>query len=839
MLQLADVAAAIADGTPIDWASLESSVSSPADREILAQLRIVATVETVARRAMDDGSVVAPAVARGDTTSRDDAHTVEADSEVQPTNWRHLVLHEVVGRGGFGTVYRALDPKLDKTVAVKLIPRLPIQRDAEVLGEARRLARVRHPNVVTIHGADYEQGCFGLWMEFVRGRTLRQIVEQRGPFGPDEALLIGIELARALAAVHAAGVVHRDVKAQNVMREDGGRLVLMDFGAGDDTYGGATRPTTVGTPVYMAPEILAGERATAQSDIYSLGVLLFYLVTGKHPIAGTTWTEAREAHVAGRRTLLRDLRPDLPAGFVRSVDQLIAPAVVDRTQTAGAAEALLQQTLVTRPRGWMWAGIAAALVIAVVLGARADAWRNWFMGAAPLRTVAVLPMTNLSGDGGRDYFVDGMTDQMIAELSRRSDLRVTDRTSVMAYKQSGKRLSEIADELGVEAVLESSMVLAGSDMRVTASLIRARDGVRLWSQSYERSIRDAFAVQAEMARDLASSMFGTLSAKDGVTANDIQEPSPEAFDLNLKARAMLYAGRRDQIREACGFFERATNIDPAYAVAWAGLSRCQLTLEAQGLERNDGAARATAQRALELDESLAEAHMIVADAKFLGDRDWPGAYGSYTEAVWLNPSLAQARATFARFLAAAGRTSEAVEHARRGVEVNPLAAEARQTLALMLYYARNYPEALSHATDAQALNPAYPAPLIVQARTLAELGRHDEALATLQRLRERADTPAAMAEVGRVLALAGRPTEALALLEQLPAAIGPDGVVQFEDAAFILIALGRHDEALALLQRAIDQHSSRMLWLRVDPRVDPIRSDAKFQTLLAGIGGLD
>ena len=483
--QLAEVAAAIAEGTPIDWTSVESSASTPAEREIIAQLRVLARIEAVARTALSEeppvaAGVSAAGVAAGHTTNPDEAKTTEAPAGLRPSSWRHLTLDEAVGRGGFGIVYRAVDPKLDKVVALKLIPAAASPaREAEVLGEGRRLARVRHPNVVTIHGADYENGYFGLWMEFVRGRTLRQIVEQRGPFGSDEALLIGIEVARALAAVHAAGLIHRDIKAQNVMREDGGRLVLMDFGAGDDMRGIASRPGTAGTPVYMAPEVLNGGGATPQSDIYSLGVLLFYLVTGKHPVSGNTWTEAREAHRTGRRTLLRDLRPDLPGGFVQCVEMLIAPSAGDRVQTAGAAEALLQQTLVTRPRRWIWAGMAAALTLALLVGTGFDTWRAWFGGNPPLRSVAVLPMTNLSGDTSRDYFVDGLTDQVIAELSRLGALRVTDWTSVMGYKETRKRLSEIAIELGVEAVLESSVVLAGSDMRLTASLIRASDGLRL------------------------------------------------------------------------------------------------------------------------------------------------------------------------------------------------------------------------------------------------------------------------------------------------------------------------------------------------------------------------
>lgn len=838
--QLTDVAAAIADGEPIDWATVETSASSPAEREILAQLRLVAAVGMVARTGFEPESPPLPPLPPTETTRRDEAVTIESDPSIRPQSWRHLFVSDIVGRGGFGVVYQAHDPKLDKVVALKLIPAASVRSESEVLGEARRLARVRHLNVVTVHGADYEDGYFGLWMEFVRGRTLRQIVEQRGPFGADEALVIGLELARALAAVHQAGFVHRDVKAQNVMREDGGRVVLMDFGAGVELRGLADLPRTAGTPVYMAPEVLKGSASTPQSDIYSLGVLLFYLVTGRHPVSGSTWTDVQAAHLAGRRALLRDLRPDLPAKFVQCVDLLTAPAVAERVQSAGAAEALLQQTLVHRgPRWTTWAGIAAALVLAVFVGTRFDVWRGWFGSNPPVRSIAVMPMTNLSGDASREYFVDGMTDQVIAELSRLGELRVTDRTSAMGYKGSTKRLSEIADELGVEAVLESSLVLAGSDLRLTASLIRARDGVRLWSKSYERLIRDAFAVQAEMARDLATHVFGAITPNEAPLPVQAHVPTHEAFDLNLKAREILYSGKRDQFRDACAAFERATTIDPDYAVAWAGLSRCQLTLDAQGLERNTGAARRTALHALELDPTLSEAHMIVADAKFLGDRDWRGAYDSFNEAVRLSSSFGLARGVFARFLAAAGRTDEAVEQARRGVEVSPLAANARQTLALMLYYAGNYEEALATAEQALALNPAFPASLIVKARTLAELRRYDEALATLQLLRSTADSPSALADTGRILALAGRQREAQEILDRWPATIGPDGVAQSEEPAFILLALGRRDEALALFEDAVNEGSARVLWLREDPRADAVRAEPRFQALLDRIGGLD
>ncbi len=281
---LADLASAVADGLPVDWDAMESSAKTPAERSVISQLRVLSSVSSVAQtpKSLDaESSDTQPPLSPADEVG---SIAGEATKTAGHATWRHLTLLERVGQGGFGTVFRAWDSQLDKEVALKLIPAGTVASviDFATGGEGRLLARVRHPNVVTIHGADLAEGQIGLWMEFVHGRTLRQIVEGQGPFGPQEALTMGAEVARALAAVHSSGLVHRDVKAQNVTREDGGRLVLMDFGAGEDLRSASPRKST-GTPVYMAPELFEGQRATAKTDIYSLGVLLFYLVTGKYP----------------------------------------------------------------------------------------------------------------------------------------------------------------------------------------------------------------------------------------------------------------------------------------------------------------------------------------------------------------------------------------------------------------------------------------------------------------------------------------------------------------------------------------------------------------------------
>jgi TolB-like protein/Tfp pilus assembly protein PilF/predicted Ser/Thr protein kinase len=837
---LADLAVAVADGTPVNWDALESGVMTPAERKVIAQLRALASVRSVARSSTHDvaeSSITESADATGVIHATATAVTRTAT----PSTWRHLTLLELVGRGGFGVVYRAWDSRLDKEVALKLIPAGTTLLDAAIGGEARRLARVRHPNVVTIHGADNADSQFGLWMEFVRGRTLRQIVEERGPFGAHEALTLGAEVARALAAVHAAGLVHRDLKAHNVMREDGGRVVLMDFGAGDDQESTAPR-RMAGTPVYMAPELFADQRATPQSDIYSLGVLLFYLVTGKYPVSGRTWAEVGASHSSSQRLLLRDLRPDLPAAFVECVEAMTAPDPSKRIQTAGAAEAVLQRVLVgANPRRrWGIVAAAAALVVGVMaIGANLGSIRARFWGAPAVQSIAVLPMANLSGDAGRDYFVDGMHHQLIAELSRISAVRVTDRTSVMGYKQTTKRLNEIARELGVEAVLESSVVLSGSNLRVTAALIRAADGRRLWFNSYDKSITEALTLQAELTRDLASGIRLALTTEELRDLQQTFQASLEAQDLYLKGRALQSRFQH----EGCALLERAVKIEEKYALAWASLSRCYTLMENNGVLSPADAApkvKEAALKAIGLDASLAEAHVALANAQFRVDWNWRAAWDSFERAIAFNRSFSLARDQYARFLAAAGRTDEALDQARRAVQSDPQTADARRTLGLILFYQRRYPEALASADEGVAFSPSLPGAHVVRGRTLAAMGQYDEAIASMEKALSISDDGGGLlAELGRIYAAAGKRDQALAILQRLPGPPGPDGFVLTQDAGYILAALGRSEEALTRLEQAVSERSSRILYLRVDPRVDSLRDHPRFKALLVRIGGLD
>ncbi|HEV2985440.1 MAG TPA: serine/threonine-protein kinase, partial [Vicinamibacterales bacterium] len=326
------VVGAVADGEPVDWSRAESTPLSDEERSLLAQLKVLEGLHRLHRSGTSasspgqpkdlDANTVHVAEPQEREAHNCDTHMVTA-SPPMPRTWGPLEIRSVLGFGGFGVVYQAWDPHLASEVALKVLTSETAGAGATVIQEARLLARVRHPNIVSIYGAERSEGQVGLWMELVRGRTLKQIVKQQGVFSAREAALVGLDLTRALAAVHGAGLVHRDVKPHNVMRDDSGRIILMDFGAGIELKDLSDDPHRkyVGTPLYMAPELFARQQPSAQTDLYSLGILLYHLVTGAYPIEGKGPEEVELQHVRGERRRLRDVRPDLPTEFVRIVER--------------------------------------------------------------------------------------------------------------------------------------------------------------------------------------------------------------------------------------------------------------------------------------------------------------------------------------------------------------------------------------------------------------------------------------------------------------------------------------------------------------------------------------
>ncbi len=855
--QLLDLAASVADGSQVDWQAAETGAGKDA-RRLVRHFRLVADVAELYRSLPE-----APPQA------------IAADERTPDgLRWGRLILLEKIGEGTSSEVFRAWDPELQREVALKLLRADGSQAEAarwRMLGEARRLARVRHPHVVLVYGADRREDRVGLWMEFVDGARLDTLVQRSGLLGAREAALVGLDLCRALAAVHAAGLVHRDVKAQNVMRESGGRIVLMDFGTGEDLRSSERR--LAGTPLYLAPEILSGGAASGGSDLYSLGVLLFYLVTGQFPIAASTFDDLVKAHGERNIRRLRDLRPSLPEAFVRVVERALEPAPAARYPSAGVMESALRDSLaatepaadiaaprsVARPSWWKaasWGGLAAAVALSAIL---LPNWRapspvagppsQGFGGASEtIDELAVLPLTDRSGGSAPPYLAEALTDELITTLGQIRSLRVTSNRSVARFKDSRGSVGDIARSLGVDAVLEGSISrdenVADRGVAVSARLLAADTGREIWARTFNARSGDTAALAADLASAMSREIRVAVTTDEARRLLQRRPTNPAAEEAYFQGRYHLKQFTHHSFRQAIVAFQRAIQLDPRHALAYSGLAQAHVALGAAGGALQPAArmaAVAAASRALQLDDTLAEAHATVADLKFRYDWDWDAAARGFRRAIELNPSRTDALSLYARFLAAQGRVGEALEHAERARQLDPLSPDAALTVGLMQYYGRQYELAADELHAALSLDPRFARAYALLGRVYEAQGRFDEALDVTRRALALTDGGPAgwQSHVPRIQALAGQADLARRGLARLEARVARSQLrLSPEYLAYVYAALGEHDTALGLLEKAVSERDPAVLWFRVDPRLDPYRDNPRFTKLLNQLDNL-
>lgn len=865
---LLPLAESVADGTDVDW-DQAAREADPVDQSLIRQLRVLARLSAL-HRTLSGPPALPAAVA-------------ERRSQTAPAigTWAHLTLLERLGGGTYGEVYRAWDRQLEREVALKLLRGSPVGTGASssrtrparddpetsrITREGRLLARVRHRNVITVHGVDTHEGRVGLWMELLRGQTLEQLLRTRGAFGAREAALIGIDLCRALAAVHAAGLLHRDVKADNVMREDGGRIVLMDMGTGREIQSGAEGvPDLAGTPLYIAPELFDGVPASQASDVYSLGVLLYHLVTGSFPVWARSVAELKERHRNAEPIRLRDARADLPTVFVSVLDRAIAKDTSQRYQTAGALEADLlksldeetQQLTVTTPskpheggpglsrRNLLLLGTIAATIAIVMAVIAGPVFRTPdSTPTAAIRSIAVLPLANISGDASQEYFADGMTDELIGTLGQLPGINVISRTSAMQFKGAGQPVREIARALKVDAVLEGTVFVTddvsaavekrGKRVRINERLILAGSDTQLWTRTFEHALTDVLSIQSEIANAVAADLNMTLTPQVQRAIAAAGSQVADAQDAYLEGRALLTNANAASLAKARQALERAVRIDPRYSRAHASLSVAYVWLELMGVlprEQARGLAVASARRAIELEPNLAEAHAALADVQFFYDWNWAEAGTEYRRALALNPNYAPARGAYAWYLAAQGQTAEAVRHAMLAADADPLSAEAIGALGMMLHLDRRHDDAIRQLRRAAALAPNSAQEHGGLARAYAAKRDFPRAITEMEEaVRLSGNAPLYVAGLARVHAASGHATQARALLAGA-------GSVDPSVLAFVYAALGDRERAFSLLDRSLQSHASGVLWARVDPRLDPIRQDPRFTRFVSRLGG--
>jgi len=823
---LLGLAQAVADGAPIDWANVESTASGPDERHVLQQLRALAQVSVAA--------------------------------QATPAAWGPLQIRGEIASGAFGVVYRAWDPRLEREVALKLLreDRAAGALAAAVVKEGRLLARIRHPGVVAVHGADVCDGRVGIWMELIDGRTLRDIVAEQGPFAATEAALIGRDLCRALAAVHHLGILHRDVKAQNVMREAGGRTVLMDFGAGEALARDGAGSTLRGTPAYLAPELFEGSPPSARSDIYSLGVLLYFLVSGRLPVVGASLPELRERHASGSRALLRDVRPDLPGEFVHVVDACTAPRPDDRPESAGAVEALLDEALglrtgpaaATAPpaagRGRARAAAAVALALAVGLGGWAARSRLWPEPArVPRRdSVAILPFNNPDGSYADDYFSEGIAADLLADLAAVRDLRVIAGASTRRYRDRKTTPAEVGRELGVATVLDTSVRQAEGRVRIVAQLVDTHSGEQIWSGSFESARAEVVGMKSTVANQIAVALKGELSSRDVELLRPGVRYDDEAFNLYLKGRQAWERRSEESVRRSILYFHQALDRDPRLAPAHAGLSDAYTALGVYGsIPREEAYVRAAgaAARALQLDPTLAEAHAslgLVHKNRF----EWRAAEDSFKRALELKPGLARAHQWYSIFLTQHGRFAEATAEIKIAMSLDPLSVAPKLQFASLLAMSRRYEDSVAQYRQALALDGGFATAYRHLANVYVQMGRFEQAQELYAEARRKSPIGAGdqelKADSGYLYARWGRRSEAVALARELVRRHDGEREETAGSIAAIYAGLGSRDEAMAWLRQAYEARDPETGYLLVDPRWDTLRTDARFTTLLKALG---
>jgi TolB-like protein/tRNA A-37 threonylcarbamoyl transferase component Bud32/thioredoxin-like negative regulator of GroEL len=839
--ELLELVAAVVDGTPPTWSALESQSFNDEERRFIRSLEVIADVSEVHRASGIDAEASSPGL----------------DSTASPRRWGRFELIDWVGEGSFADVYRARDPLLNRIVAVKLLKQAIVSKGTlveRVLREGQALAALDHPNIIKVYEAAVHEGRAGLCMEYVHGRTLQDQLDTDGPFGADEAALIGQQICRALAQVHLSGLVHCDVKPRNVMRAQGGRVVLMDFGAGllqDAAL--AENAQVTGTPIYMAPEVLAGAPSTPQADVYSVGVLLFHLVTRTYPFTAKSHTELQDAHRRDVRQNLHDLRSDLPDGFVRVLDRALATDPAKRFVSAGAMLSALTEALgIIEParnsekeRRWSFGSIAAGILgVAVTLAIALTLWlRPSPDNIAPPSSdglrVAVLPLRNIGDQDARvpDWRVDAVTDDLMTSLGTLPGARVSGWTSVNAVSQSAG-VSEIAKTLGVDWIVEGSVrrpAETSLDAVVTLRLIEASTGTPVWATTMTRAATELFNVGRDTLPAIAAKL-GTANSNTA-RARTSHSENREARDSYLQARYLLRNISPTSLKEARAHLERAIALDPDYALAHSALARCLIDQEILGgIPQSEAGplARQAIDRAIALDDTLSEPHTRLGDLKLYYEFDWAGAGAAYRRAVDLNPFDTTARIQFAKYLAAMGRVAESVDQARVAEDVDPISA-ATGNVAMMLYYARRYDESLAAFGRRLAAAPGLSQVHFSIGRVYAAKGNFNEALRELN-LAVEAGGPMPnaldLAEVARTYAQAGDTVEAnsrLAALELAHPSPAPSVAAYF---AYVHAALGNKDRAFELLDTAVRRRAAVLMWAQVDPRLDGLRDDPRYATLL-------
>ncbi len=776
----------------------------------------------------------------------------------------HFRIVEKIGAGGMGEVYRARDERLERDVALKVLPTGTLADEAarkRFRKEALALSKLNHPNIATVFDFDTQDGTDFLVMELVEGVTLSDKLAV-GPLGEKEITRLGAQLAEGLAAAHERRVVHRDLKPANLRVTPDGRLKILDFGLAKlvrSDVASATATTesftetqaAAGTLPYMAPEQVRAENVDARSDFYAAGAVLYEMATGQRAFPETQAGRLMDA--------ILNRAPQPPSGLNRRVSPGLEGIILkalekepeNRYQSAkeigvdlrrlgapGSAAAVLSARRPATRQRMVWAaGVALVALLAVLVGLNVGGLRDRLLGGVVLgqiTSIAVLPLENLMGDPEQDYFVAGMHEALITELSKIGALTVISRTSAMRYRSTDKSVPEIARELGVDAVVEGSVLRAGNTVRITAQLIEAATDRHPWADNFDRELRDVLALHSDVARAIAREIQVALTPEEETRLADARPVNPEAYEAYLKGRYFWNKKTEPDLETGLEYFERAIEKDSNYAAAYAGLADSYLHLAHYGgLPPQEAIANAEAAtlKALDIDPKLAEAHASMGHLR-MHEWNWSDSEKEFKRAVGLNPNYAITHYWYAALLSQMGRRPEARAEIRRALELDPLSPMISWSAGAGHYRARQYDLAIEQFRRTLAMHPEFPPAHQYLGLAYVQKGLYDEAVAELKEARKLPGADArGAAFLAYAYAVAGKTRQALEILDELNEMPGQRRLPSYEIAA-VHAALGQKDQAFAWLEKAYGERDNWLVNVKVEPMFDPLRSDPRFQDLL-------
>ena len=714
------------------------------------------------------------------------------------------------------TVYLAEEAKHSRQVAIKVLrPELAATLGADrFLREIGIAARLSHPHLVPLIDSGNAGGLLYYVSAYLPGGSLRERLDRDGKLSVRDALRVAEEASTALDYAHRAGFVHRDVKPENILFADGHALVA-DFGVARVCYHDAEDPVTaagiaIGTPEYMSPEQASGDREIdARSDVYALACVVYEMLTGAPPFRADSHRVVMVRQVTETPARVRALHPESPANMDDAIARALAKDPALRFDTV--CDFVTAMRSESAPRSRVFTGTT--------------------------RNIAVLPFVNASPDPDNEYLSDGITDELIDALAKVEGLRVASRTSVFALKGHPQDIRAIGALLGCPVVLEGTVRRSGNQLRITAQLTSTEDGHLIWSQRYDRPMADAFAIQDEIARTIVSTLRATSFANIAAPPLRRHTENATAYSLYLRGRFEWNRRTQDGVAAGIAFFEQAIAEDPNYALAYTGLADCySLHVDYRSVPVAEGyeAAKAYARKAIALDDSLAEAHASLAWSLFIFDWNWAEAEREFLRAIELDPRYASAHQWYAFLLSATGSVGEALVEGHTAVELDPSSHSARRSLGACYLYARRWDQAAYHFERGIAMSPLQEETFRMWGLSLAIAGKLDPAI---QMLKEVDEWPTGVgtytrASLGYALGRAGRTAEARAIYDDLQASTRAGHYVSPVAFSTILIGLGDVEGAIDWVERAYDDRRGWLVYLNVNPILDPLRGHPRFESLV-------